>query len=138
MATNCIRRRTVAIEAETSELSVTANSMLYKIKGHPSKVYRFGGEFREYQLQEAAGDCAILVCGKVLGKPAIENGEIFFYGFMMDLANPIISTTLSPSQRRNIMHQMVDAVQRLHSKHHSWRYQTGEHASRQSRQTSAL
>jgi hypothetical protein len=61
--------------------------MLYKIKGHPSKVYRFGGEFREYQLQEAAGDCAIPVRGKVLGKPAIGNGKIIFYGFMMNLAS---------------------------------------------------
>ncbi|KAK4043551.1 kinase-like domain-containing protein [Parachaetomium inaequale] len=104
-----------AIEVETPELSVTANSMLYRLKGHPAKVYKLRGEFREYQLQKAAGDCAIPVRGKVLGKSRNGNGEIVFYGFMMDLATPI-PTTLPPSQRHDLMHQMIRTVQRLHTK----------------------
>jgi len=70
-----------AIEVEKPELSVTANSMLYKIKGRPSTVYKMRGEFREYQLQKAAGDCAIPVRGKVLSKLAIGNGETVFSAF---------------------------------------------------------
>lgn len=104
-----------AIEVETPELIVTANSMLYRIKGHPSKVYKMGGEFREYQLQQAAGDCAIPVRGKVLGKPRIGNGEIFFYGFIMDLATPIPTTSLPPLRRRDIIDQMIRTVERLHA-----------------------
>lgn len=105
-----------ALEVETPELSVTASSMLYRIKGYPPKVFKLRGEFREYKLQEAAGDCAIPVRGKVLGKPTIRDRNVFFHGFMMDLATPIIPTTLPPSQRGDIMHQMIRTVQRLHTK----------------------
>ncbi len=105
-----------AIEAEKPELSVTANSMLYRIKGRPSTVYKMGGEFREYQLQKAAGDCAIPARGKVLSKSAIGNGEIVFSGFLMDLATPLVPAGFPPSQRREIMHQMIGTIQRLHAK----------------------
>jgi len=104
-----------AIQVEMPELSVSINSMLYRIKEQPSIVYKFKGEFREYQLHRAARECAIPLRGRVLGKPKIGNGEIFFYGFLMDLATPI-PTNLPPSQRSNIMHQMIHAVERLHSK----------------------
>ncbi|KAL2126639.1 hypothetical protein VTI74DRAFT_484 [Chaetomium olivicolor] len=107
-----------ALDVETPELSVTANCMIYRIKGQPSKVFKFGSEFREYQLQKAAGNCAIPVCGKVIGKPKIGNGSLFFYGFMMDLATPISTPgTVPASQRRSIMHQMIRIVERLHTKH---------------------
>ncbi len=88
--------------------------MIYRIKDQPSKISKFRGEFREYQLQSAAGDCAIPVRGRVLGKPKTGNGALFFNGFMMDLATPISS--VPPEQRRSIMYQMICAVERLHTK----------------------
>jgi hypothetical protein len=106
---------TATLEVEKPELSVSMNSMIYRIKGYPSKVYKFKGEFREYQLQKAAGDCTIPVCGRVLNKPRIETGEMYFCGFMMDLATPV-PTTLPPSQRHDTMHQMIGTVERLHAK----------------------
>ncbi|KAK3297363.1 kinase-like domain-containing protein [Chaetomium fimeti] len=106
------------LDTETPELVVTANCMIYRITGQPSKVFKFGGEFREYQLHKAAGDCAIPVYGKVIGKPKIGNGSLYFYGFIIDLATPISTPgTVPPSQRRSIMHQMIRIVERLHTKH---------------------
>ncbi|KAL2201122.1 kinase-like domain-containing protein [Corynascus similis CBS 632.67] len=91
--------------------------MIYRLKGQPSKIFKLHGEFREYQLQKAAGDCAIPVHGKVISKPKIGNGKLHFYGFIMDLATPISTPgTVPPSQRRTIMHQMIRIVERLHSK----------------------
>jgi hypothetical protein len=60
-----------ALDVEMPELAVIANCMIYRIKGQPSKVsgFKFGGEDREYQVHKAAGDCAIPVCGKLVGKP---------------------------------------------------------------------
>jgi hypothetical protein len=104
-----------SIEFETPPLAVSANSQIYKIKGRPSEVFKSGALYREYQLQKAAGDCAIPVRGKVLGKPPICQGATF-YGFMMDLASPIPKAP-PPSQRRDIMHQMIRVVQNLHGKH---------------------
>ncbi|KAK3307126.1 kinase-like domain-containing protein [Chaetomium strumarium] len=104
-----------AIQVETPELSVTINSMLYKIKGQPSVLYKMRAEYREYQLHVAAGDCAIPVRGKVLGKPTRGNGELFFYGFIMDLTVPV-PDTLSLPQRREITQQMIQTVQKLHAK----------------------
>jgi hypothetical protein len=75
-----------ALDVEMIELVVTANCMIYRIQGQPSKVFKFGGEFLEYQPHKAAGDCAIPVCGKVIGKPKTGNGVLFFHGFTMDLA----------------------------------------------------
>ncbi|KAK4154129.1 hypothetical protein C8A00DRAFT_33081 [Chaetomidium leptoderma] len=40
---------TATIEVETPELSVTGNSMLYRIKGHPSKVYKFRAKNRKWR-----------------------------------------------------------------------------------------
>ncbi len=91
--------------------------MIYRIKGHPSTVYKFRGEFREYQLQSAAGDCAIPVRGRVLGRVKSWNDSLVFNGFMMDLATPISTPgTVPPSRHRDIMHQMICVVERLHTK----------------------
>ncbi|AEO71252.1 uncharacterized protein THITE_2123440 [Thermothielavioides terrestris NRRL 8126] len=91
--------------------------MIYRIKGQPSKVFKFKGGFREYQLQKAAGDCAIPVCGKVIGKLNIGNGRLYFDGFIMDLATPLSAPgAVPPSQRRSIMHQMIHVVERLHTR----------------------
>ena len=106
-----------ALDVEMPELAVTANCMIYRTKGQPSKVFKFGGGFREYQLQKAAGNCAIPVCGKVIGKPKAGNGDLYFYGFIMDLATPIATPgAVLPSQCRSIMHQMIRIVERLHTK----------------------
>jgi hypothetical protein len=43
---------------------VTSNSMIYLIKEQPSKVFKFHSAFREYQLQKAAGDCAVRSVGR--------------------------------------------------------------------------
>ncbi|KAK3293174.1 kinase-like domain-containing protein [Chaetomium fimeti] len=111
------------IEREMPELVITGNSTLYKVKGHAGMVYKSRGDLREYELQKAAGDCAIPVRGRVMTK--VFNGDIACMGFLMDLATPIIAPTgpapppalvLPPSQRRDIMYQMVSAVQRLHTK----------------------
>ncbi|KAK4249120.1 kinase-like domain-containing protein [Corynascus novoguineensis] len=90
------------IEDETPELSITGNSMLYR---------------------RAAGDCAVLVRGRVLLKAF--NGNIICMGFLMDLETPItvltgpappLAPVLPPSRRRNIMYQMIRLVQCLHAK----------------------
>ncbi|KAK4139249.1 uncharacterized protein C8A04DRAFT_33274 [Dichotomopilus funicola] len=71
----------------------------------------------KYQLQKAAGDCAIPAHGKVLRKPNTGNDKIYFNGFIMDLATPIATPgAVPPSQRRTIMHQMIRIVEKLHSK----------------------
>jgi hypothetical protein len=106
---------TTKLEVEMPELAVSANSTLYRVKGQPSTVFKFRADPREYQLQKAAGDCAIPVRGRVLGKSTVGTGSVFFYGFLMDLAAPI-PKTLSPPQRRDIMHQMIRTVQELHAK----------------------
>jgi serine/threonine protein kinase len=85
-------------------------------KGIPPRSTYLEVNFENTNFKRTSGIAAIPVRGKVLGKPAIGNGEIFFYGFMMDLATPIIPTTLPPLQRRGIMHQMIRTVQQLHSK----------------------
>lgn len=104
-----------ALDVEMPELAVSGSSMIYRIKGQPSNVFKSRGEFREYQLQAAAGDCAIPVRGRVIAKPNI--GNLFFYGFMMDLATPLSAPgTVLPSQRRGVMHQMICIVERLHTK----------------------
>ncbi|KAK4135260.1 hypothetical protein BT67DRAFT_461622 [Trichocladium antarcticum] len=103
-----------AIEVETPELAITGNSMLLQT------------ELGEYELQKAAGDCAIPVRGRVMLKSACD-GDIHCMGFLMDLATPITVPTgpapplplglaLPLSQRRSIMHQMIRLVQRLHAK----------------------
>ncbi|KAH6847122.1 kinase-like domain-containing protein [Chaetomium sp. MPI-CAGE-AT-0009] len=106
-----------ALDVEKPELAVTGRSMIYRIKGQPSKVFKFHGTYREYQLHKAAGDCAIPVCGKVISKMTSPNGSFAFYGFIMDLATPISAPgSVPPSQRRSIMHQMIRIVERLHAK----------------------
>ena len=51
----------------------------------------------------------------MIAKPKI--GNLFFYGFMMDLATPLSAPgTVPASQRRGIMHQMICIVERLHTK----------------------
>lgn len=114
-----------AIEVETPEISIIGNSMLYRVKGHPHIVYKARAESREYELQKAAGDCAIPVRGRVMFKSA-SAGDIICMGFLMDLATSITIPTgpaplpaldlSSSSQRRDIMHQMIWLVQRLHTK----------------------
>lgn len=49
------------------------------------------------------------------------DGEIIYMGFLMDVAAPIIvpsgpAPVLPPSRRRDLMHQMIWLVQRLHAK----------------------
>lgn len=78
-----------ALDVETPELAVNVNRMIYRIKGQSLKVFKFRGGFREYQLQKAAGDCAVPVCGKFIGKPKLGNGDRFVYGFILELATPI-------------------------------------------------
>ncbi|KAH6848163.1 kinase-like domain-containing protein [Chaetomium sp. MPI-CAGE-AT-0009] len=109
------------IEPELPELWITGNSMFYAVKGYPGIIYKSRGDLREYELQKAAGDCAIPVRGRVMIK--VFNGDIDCMGFLMDLATPLTcppgpppAPVLSPSRRRDIMHQMVSTVQRLHAK----------------------
>jgi len=111
------------MEVETPELAVTGNSMLYRVKGYSRIVYKSRAEPREYELQKAAGDCAVPFRGRVMLKT--HDGTIMCMGFLMDLANPLTVPTgpappaaavLPPSRRRDIMHQMIRLVQRLHAK----------------------
>ncbi|KAK4237368.1 kinase-like domain-containing protein [Achaetomium macrosporum] len=105
------------IELELPALSISPNSEIYLVKGCASQVFKAKAMLREYELQKAAGDCAMPVRGKVLFKPAYKNreGHIYFHGFMMDRAAPIQPDTLSPSQRRDLMHLMIHIVHRLHN-----------------------
>ncbi len=91
--------------------------MIYKVKGRPL-VYKMRGEFREYQLQAAAGDCSIPVRGRVLSRDGYKNRTIYFEGFLMDCATPLLlaSSGFSPSQRRDVMQQMIGTIERLHAK----------------------
>ncbi|KAK3900092.1 hypothetical protein C8A05DRAFT_46004 [Staphylotrichum tortipilum] len=105
-----------ALDCEIPELAVSMNGMLYQLRGctRPT-VFKFRAMFCKYQLQQAAGDCAIPMHGSVLGKPKGDS-RLFFYGFTMDLATPIVSAAVPLSQRRGIMHQMIAVVERLHAK----------------------
>ncbi|SPQ27196.1 319c3ad1-af28-4f30-b098-62a853082285 [Thermothielavioides terrestris] len=109
-------------ELETPELAITGNSMLYRVKGRPGIVYKGRGLDREYELQKAAGDCAIPVRGRVMLKSY--DGEIICMGFLMDLATPLIvpwgpapppAAVLPPNRHRDIMHQMIRLIERLHA-----------------------
>ncbi|KAH6621466.1 kinase-like domain-containing protein [Chaetomium sp. MPI-SDFR-AT-0129] len=103
------------LDLETPMLAASMSGMIYRIKGQPSKIFKFRGDFREYQFQKAAGDCAIPVHGKVLQKTKCD--KIFFHGFIMDLATPMATPgAVPPSQRRTVMHQMIGIVEQLHSK----------------------
>ncbi|KAK4101798.1 hypothetical protein N658DRAFT_495733 [Parathielavia hyrcaniae] len=95
--------------------------MLYRVKGQSLVVYKLRAETQEYELHKAAGDCAVPVRGRVMLKAF--DGEIICMGFLMDLATPIIAPSglapppaavVPPSQRRDLMHEMVRLVQRLH------------------------
>lgn len=107
-----------SIELEKPALSVTPNSQIYRIKGDPSKVFKAKGMVREYELQKAAGDCAMSVHGKVFDKSELTGRlEVILYGYIMDLGTPLPKTeVLSPSQRRDLMYQMIQVLQQLHDK----------------------
>jgi hypothetical protein len=81
---------TATIETETPELAVTGSGMLYRVKGHPSLVYKFHGTLEEYALQKAAGDCAIPVRGGVMFRSTFGQADVIHCnGFLMDLATPV-------------------------------------------------
>lgn len=88
---------------------------LYKTKDG-TKVYKMGGEQREYNLHRAAGDCAIKTHGRVLSKMPL-NGMIDYDGYFMDLATPLSHATTTPTQRKHIIPDMVKVIEALHGKH---------------------
>lgn len=88
---------------------------LYKTKDG-TKVYKMGGEQRGYDLHRAAGDCAIRTRGRVLFKMP-SNGMIKFDGYCMDLATPLSYSTTTPTQRKQIIREMVEAIETIHNKH---------------------
>ncbi|KAK3295428.1 kinase-like domain-containing protein [Chaetomium fimeti] len=105
------------LDVEMPELCVTGSTMLYRVKGHPSMVYKLRGQSREYEIQKAAGDCAIPVRGRVMLKSTYGNGDVYCMGFLMDLATPVLQTLpLQPPRRRDIMQQMIHIVAQLHVK----------------------
>lgn len=88
---------------------------LYKSKDG-TKVYKMGGEQRGYNLHRAAGDCAIKTHGRVLSKMP-SSGMIDFEGYFMDLATPLSHATTAPTQRKQIIREMVEIIEALHQKH---------------------
>lgn len=74
-----------------------------------------GGEQRGYDLHKAAGDCAIKAHGRVLCKIP-PDGTISFQGFFMDLATPVSYLMTTPMQRRQIIREMIEAIESLHEK----------------------
>lgn len=87
---------------------------LYKTRDG-TKVYKMGGEQRGYNLHRAAGDCAIKTHGRVLSKMP-SSGMIDFEGYFMDLATPLSHATTAPTQRKEIIREMVEIIQALHKK----------------------
>lgn len=79
-------------------------------------VYKMGGEQRGYDLHKAAGDCAITTHGRVLSKVPPDE-TICFHGFFMDIAIPISHATTTPTQRKHIIREMIDAIDSLHNKY---------------------
>lgn len=88
---------------------------LYKTKDG-TKVYKMGGEQRGYDLHIAARDCAIKTHGRMLLKIP-SDGMICFEGYFMDLATPFSHATTTPTQRKQILQEMVEVIEALHSKH---------------------
>ena len=97
------------IDVETPAISITGNSEIYRIKGDPPKAYKTRTTQQEYELQGAAGDSAMKCYGRVLMRSPL-NGEIYFMGFLMDLAAPI-PKDLPLLERKGMMHKMILAVQ---------------------------
>jgi hypothetical protein len=100
------------IEIENPPISSSLNGQIHRIKGSPSEIFKYGAMEREYDLQAAAGECAVKVRGRVMGKYP---SGIDFRGFLMDLGTPILKP-LPPSECRDLMHQMVSVVRKLHDK----------------------
>ncbi|KAK0713180.1 kinase-like domain-containing protein [Lasiosphaeria miniovina] len=93
---------------------VTGNATIYGLNSRPSLVFKYQGTPREYELQKAAGDCAIQVRGRVLAQAG---SNIYCYGFLMDRGLPINPLApMTPQQRRDYVHQMVHQTELLHSK----------------------
>ena len=86
---------------------------LYKTKDG-TKVYKMGGEQRGYNLHKAAGDCAIKTHGRVLSKMP-SSGMIDYDGYFMDLATPLSHVTTTPTQRKQIIREMVEVIKTLHN-----------------------
>lgn len=94
---------------------IAHQNQLYKTKDG-KMVYKMGGEQRGYDLHKAAGDCAIKTHGRVLSKiPSHET--ICLEGFFMDLATPVSHATTTPVQRKQIIREMIEAIDALHHKH---------------------
>ena len=106
-----------SFEVEMPELDVSTPSMIYKVKGEPPRAYKSRGTRRECELQRAAGvDCAFPCVEGCCSRPTqTGDGRIIDHGFLMDLATPLTPQMLSVSQRRDIMHEMVCVVERLHA-----------------------
>lgn len=106
------------LDLERPALLATGNSEIYRFRADPTKIFKAKAMLREYELQKAAGDCAMTVHGKVFGKSELTGRlEVILYGFIMDRGTPISKTeTFSPLQRRDLMHQMIQITQQLHDR----------------------
>lgn len=93
---------------------VVHQHQLYKTKDG-TKVYKMGGDQRGYDFHKAAGDCAIKTHGRVLSKMP-SNGAVDYEGYFMDIATPLSQSATSPTSRRQIIQEMVEAIQTLHRK----------------------
>lgn len=87
---------------------------LYKSKDG-NWVFKMGTEQREYDLHKAAGDCAIPLRGKVLSENKWNN-SIDLDGYFMDFATPVEHTSTTPVQRKQMIREMIHAVDKIHEK----------------------
>ncbi|KAH8781370.1 kinase-like domain-containing protein [Diaporthe sp. PMI_573] len=94
---------------------VAHQHQLYKSKDG-NLVFKMSTVQREYDLHKAAGDCAIALRGRVLSTNQWA-GSIDLDGYFMDFATPIEHTSTAPAQRKQIIREMVHAVEKIHEKH---------------------
>lgn len=90
------------------------SQQLYKTKDG-TKVYKWGGQQRGYDLHRAAGEFAIKTRGRALSRRS-STGMIEFDGYFMDHATPLSHAATTPTQRKQVIRDMIEAVEALHMK----------------------
>lgn len=104
------------------ELIAFGQSHIYRLKSNPSLAYKQRGGAREYELAQAAGDCAIGMRGRLILPPKTCDGYPGVHGFLMDVGTPLATWSkaagVTPGERRKVMNMMIEVVHRLHRSYH--------------------
>ncbi|KAH7308016.1 kinase-like domain-containing protein [Stachybotrys elegans] len=102
------------LELEEPPFYASGHSFLYKLRNHPSLIFKARAHPLEYRLQLAAEACAVLPRQEVF--TLTKENDWYFMGFTMDLARPLDPLIVRPEQRQAIADSMINAVETLHEK----------------------